>query len=86
MEATSHQHPHATGVDRIVPMCDLCRRVYDAARIDQPTTAWQASAWMDLRTFFKGRAIHHAQMAFARTYCDDCRRSCDLITRYREPY
>lgn len=69
-------------LDRIVPLCDLCRRVYDAPSSDEPGAGWQESAWTDLHSFFKGLVIHQAQILFARTYCDDCRRSYELAVRY----
>ena len=71
-------------LDRIVPLCDLCRRVYDASPAWSPGAQWTSSDWTDLRTFFKGRVIQHAQILFARTYCDECRQSCDLAAQYRE--
>lgn len=65
-------------------MCDFCRRVY-AARPGEPLSGppqTSAFVWTDLQTFFKGRVIHHAQILFARAYCEDCRESYTLALQY----
>ena len=77
MESTPH--PQDESLDRIVPLCDLCRRVRDSGHDDYPS-----QAWVPLQTFFRERTIHQARIVFARTYCDDCRRSYDLAVQYGE--
>lgn len=62
---------------RIVPMCELCRRVYD-----HRTDTGQASTWTQLQTYVIHHRLHARQVAFSSSYCSDCRNGYALAATY----
>lgn len=62
---------------RIIPMCELCRRVYD-----HRTDALEASVWTQFQTYVTRHRLHAGQVAFSPSYCSDCRDGHALAAAY----
>lgn len=62
---------------RIIPMCELCRRVYD-----HRTDALEASVWTQFQTYVTRHRLHARQVAFSPSYCSDCRDGHALAAAY----
>lgn len=62
---------------RIVPMCELCRRVYDPGM-----DSVQASVWTQLQTYVTRHRLHAKQVVFSSCYCHDCQTGYALATTY----
>ncbi len=62
---------------RIIPMCELCRRVYD-----HRTDALEASVWTQFQTYVTRHRLHARQVAFSPSYCSDCQDGHALAAAY----
>lgn len=62
---------------RVVPMCELCRRVYDHGH-----DSGHASVWMQLQSYVTQHHLHSKQIVFSHSYCDDCRNGFALAATY----
>ena len=62
---------------RIIPMCELCRRVYD-----HRTNSGETSAWTQLQTYVTWHKLHPKQVTFSDSYCDDCQHGYALAATY----
>ncbi len=62
---------------RVIPMCELCRRVYDHG-----TDAAQASGWTQLQAYVIRHRLHAKQVVFSPSYCIDCRNGYTLAATY----
>lgn len=62
---------------RTVPMCELCRRVYDHS-----TDSGRTSVWTQLQTYVIRHRLQAKQVAFSHAYCDDCQHGYTLATTY----
>jgi hypothetical protein len=62
---------------RIIPMCELCRRVYD-----HRTDTGQTSTWTQLQTYVTHHRLHAKQVAFSPAYCNDCQHGSSLAATY----
>jgi len=65
---------------RIVPMCELCRRVYDHS-----TDAGHTSLWTQLQAYVTRHNLHAKQVVFAQSHCEDCRDGYALGATYGQP-
>jgi len=62
---------------RIVPMCELCRRVYDHS-----TDSGHTSVWTQLQAYVTRHRLHAKQVVFSPSYCTDCRNGYALAATY----
>jgi len=62
---------------RIVPMCELCRRVYD-----HRTDTGQMSTWTQLQAYVTHHRLHAKQVEFSPSYCNDCQHGYSLVATY----
>lgn len=62
---------------RIVPMCELCRRVYD-----HRTDNGQTSTWTQLQTYVTQHRLQAKQVLFSPSYCNDCQHGYSLAATY----
>jgi hypothetical protein len=62
---------------KIIPMCELCRRVYD-----HPTDALEANAWTHLQTYVTRHRLQARHIAFSPSYCHDCLNGYALAATY----
>jgi hypothetical protein len=62
---------------RIIPMCELCRRVYD-----HRTDTGQTSTWTQLQAYVTHHRLHARQVAFSPAYCNDCQDGYILAATY----
>ena len=64
---------------RVVPMCELCRRVRD-----EGYSARGANCWVDFPSYLARHVVSPAQVRFSRNYCSECRLSYDIFKAYGE--
>ena len=62
---------------RIVPMCELCRRVYDHS-----TDSDHTSVWTQLQAYVTRHRLHAKQVVFSPSYCNDCQDGYTLAATY----
>lgn len=62
---------------RVIPMCELCRRVYD-----HPEGSGQTSRWTQLHAYVTRHNLHSRQILFSHSYCDDCQQGYTLAAAY----
>lgn len=62
---------------RVVPMCELCRRVHDDG-----ASARGATAWMDVPSYLTRHVLPLSQIQFSSDYCSECRLSYDILKSY----
>lgn len=62
---------------RIIPMCELCRRVYD-----HEVDSAQTSAWTHLQAYVTRHDLHPKLVVFSSSYCHDCRNGYALAATY----
>lgn len=65
---------------RIIPMCELCRRVYD-----HRSHTGETSTWTQLQTYVTWHQLQPRQVTFSHSYCDDCRNGYALAAAYGQP-
>jgi hypothetical protein len=65
---------------RTIPMCELCRRVYD----DRHQTG--ESPWIEVQRYLSRHILPATELDFSSSYCSDCQNSCRLLATYgRQP-
>lgn len=64
---------------RVVPMCELCRRVRDDG-----FSARGAHCWVDFPSYLARHVVAPSQVRFSRNYCSECRLSFDILKTYGE--
>lgn len=62
---------------RVVPMCDLCRRVRDDV-----FSARGTHCWVDFPSYLARHVVAPSQVRFSRNYCSECRLSYDILRTY----
>lgn len=62
---------------RIVPMCELCRRVYDRS-----ADSTRASVWTQFQAYVTRHRLQPKQVMFSDSYCDDCRNGYAFAASY----
>ena len=62
---------------RIVPLCELCRRVHDFGEGNRAKVAWT-----NLQAYITRYQLCSDQLVFAQSYCDDCRTGHRLAAMY----
>lgn len=61
---------------RILPMCELCRRVYD----DKHPIG--EKPWIEVQRYLSRYILRASEVEFSSAYCSDCQDSCRLLTTY----
>jgi hypothetical protein len=61
---------------RTIPMCELCRRVYD----DQHQIG--ENSWIEVHRYLTRHGVAASELEFSSSYCSDCQNSCRLLTTY----
>ncbi|ULA64840.1 MAG: hypothetical protein LZF86_190133 [Nitrospira sp.] len=69
--------PDPSSLVRIVPMCELCRRVYDHG-----TDSGRACVWTQLHGYVARHRLHPQQVVFSPSYCTACKTGYALATTY----
>jgi len=64
---------------RVVPMCELCRRVRDDG-----STCMGANSWVDFPSYLARHVVSPSLVRFSRNYCSECRLSYDILKTYGE--
>lgn len=65
---------------RTIPMCELCRRVYDDGH------QVGESSWIEVQRYLSRHILPATELEFLSSYCNDCQNSCRLLTTYgRQP-
>ena len=64
---------------RVVPMCELCRRVRD-----EGASTWGTNSWVDFPSYLARHVVPPSQVRFSRDYCSECRLSYDILKTYGE--
>jgi hypothetical protein len=61
---------------RIIPMCELCRRVYDDNRYlgERP--------WVEVQRYLSRHILPASEVEFSSAYCSDCQDSYRLLVTY----
>lgn len=62
---------------RVVPMCELCRRVRDDGFPVRGT-----HGWVDFPSYLARHVVAPSQVRFSRNYCSECRSSYDILRTY----
>ncbi|MEX5216895.1 MAG: hypothetical protein AB7G68_16755 [Nitrospiraceae bacterium] len=61
---------------RIIPMCELCRRVYD----HQQHTG--GMPWIEVQRYLSRHILTASEVEFSSAYCSDCQNSYRLLSTY----
>ena len=64
---------------RVVPMCELCRRVCDDGLSIRGT-----NSWVDFPSYLARHVVSPSQVRFSRNYCSECRLSYEILKSYGE--
>ncbi len=62
---------------RVVPMCELCRRVRDDGFPARGT-----HCWVDFPSYLARHVVTPSQVRFSRNYCGECRLSYEILKTY----
>ena len=62
---------------RVIPMCELCRRVHD-----NDVSVKGATVWMDFPSYLTRHVVPPSHIQFSNDYSSDCRRSYDILKGY----
>ncbi len=62
---------------RVVPMCELCRRVRD-----EGASPWGTTSWVDFPSYLARHVVPPSLVRFSRDYCSECRLSYDILKTY----
>ncbi len=61
---------------RVIPMCELCRRVYD----DKHNIGERS--WIEVQRYLSRHILAASEVEFSSAYCGDCQDSCRLLITY----
>ncbi|HET6673987.1 MAG TPA: hypothetical protein VFG71_01545 [Nitrospiraceae bacterium] len=61
---------------RILPMCELCRRVYDNQR------KLGEVPWIEVQRYLSRHVLAASDVEFSSAYCSDCQNSYRLLSTY----
>jgi hypothetical protein len=62
---------------RVIPMCELCRRVRD-----DRSAMRGAASWVDFPSYLARHVVPPSQVQFSSDCCSDCRWSYDILKTY----
>ncbi len=62
---------------RVVPMCELCRRVRDDGSATRGT-----NGWIDFPSYLARHVVSPSQVRFSKNCCSECRLSYDILKTY----
>ncbi len=61
---------------RIIPMCELCRRVYDNQQ------RMGEMPWIEVQRYLSRHILAASEVEFSSAYCNDCQNSYRVLSTY----